>query len=75
MLFFSAEDLCSSILRTHRETSQYRVEDLQKWKLFSREEIQAYQNKVMRWDSDPLLHFPISPYILVPLFTAYSHGI
>ncbi|CAL8247221.1 unnamed protein product [Lota lota] len=45
----SREDLCSSILRSHRETSQYRVEELQdlKWKLFSREEIQAYQNKTM----------------------------
>ncbi|KAK0147839.1 Nuclear receptor ROR-alpha [Merluccius polli] len=43
------EDLCSSILRSHRETSQYRVEELQalKWKLFSREEIQAYQNKTV----------------------------
>ncbi|KAJ3598643.1 hypothetical protein NHX12_002148 [Muraenolepis orangiensis] len=43
------EDLCSSILRSHRETSQYRAEELQalKWKLFSREEIQAYQSKTM----------------------------
>ncbi|KAG7282151.1 hypothetical protein CRUP_034898, partial [Coryphaenoides rupestris] len=43
------EDLCSSILRSHRETSQYRVEDLQKWKLFSREEILAYQNKGVKY--------------------------
>ncbi|CAL8360804.1 unnamed protein product [Arctogadus glacialis] len=45
----SREDLCGSILRSHRETSQYRVEELHdlKWKLFNREEIQAYQNKTM----------------------------
>ncbi|XP_068179437.1 nuclear receptor ROR-alpha A isoform X2 [Antennarius striatus] len=41
------DELCASIVRSHRETSQCRVEELQalKWKLFSREEIQAYQNK------------------------------
>ncbi|XP_026172841.1 nuclear receptor ROR-alpha A isoform X2 [Mastacembelus armatus] len=41
------DELCASIVRSHRETSQCRVEDLQalRWKLFSREEIQAYQNK------------------------------
>ncbi|XP_036071858.1 nuclear receptor ROR-alpha B isoform X2 [Oryzias melastigma] len=41
------EDLCASIVRSHRETSQYRLEELQalRWKLFSREEIQAYQSK------------------------------
>lgn len=46
---FSSEELCASILRSHRETSQIRLEELQalKWKLFSREEIQAYQSKVM----------------------------
>lgn len=44
---FSSEDLCASIVRSHRETSQYRLEELQalRWKLFSREEIQAYQSK------------------------------
>ncbi|XP_029695254.1 nuclear receptor ROR-alpha A isoform X2 [Takifugu rubripes] len=41
------DELCASIVRAHRETSQYRVEELQvlRWKLFSREEIQAYQIK------------------------------
>ncbi|KAM4600627.1 nuclear receptor ROR-alpha B [Polymixia lowei] len=41
------DELCGSILRSHRETSQYRVEELQalRWKVFSREEIQAYQSK------------------------------
>nr|XP_046255921.1 nuclear receptor ROR-alpha A isoform X1 [Scatophagus argus] len=41
------DELCASIVRSHRETSQYRVEELQalRWKLFSREEIQAYQSK------------------------------
>uniref|UniRef100_A0A3P9I7W4 RAR-related orphan receptor C n=1 Tax=Oryzias latipes TaxID=8090 RepID=A0A3P9I7W4_ORYLA len=41
------EDLCASIVRSHRETSQHRLEELQalRWKLFSREEIQAYQSK------------------------------
>ncbi|XP_046906165.1 nuclear receptor ROR-alpha B isoform X2 [Hypomesus transpacificus] len=43
------EELCGSIVRSHRETSQYRVEELQglKWKVFSREEIHAYQSKSM----------------------------
>lgn len=43
-----SDELCASIMRAHRETSQYRVEELQglRWKLFSREEIQAYQSKV-----------------------------
>ncbi|XP_042280180.1 nuclear receptor ROR-alpha A [Thunnus albacares] len=41
------DELCASIVRSHRETCQYRVEELQalRWKLFSREEIQAYQSK------------------------------
>ncbi|GAA6220676.1 nuclear receptor ROR-beta-like isoform X2 [Lates japonicus] len=41
------DELCASIVRSHRETSQYRVEELQalKWKVFSREEYQAYQSK------------------------------
>lgn len=35
-------------MRSHRETSQYRVEELQalRWKVFSREEIHSYQSKV-----------------------------
>lgn len=43
-----SDELCANIVRAHRETSQYRVEELQvlRWKLFSREEIQAYQSKV-----------------------------
>ncbi|XP_032374866.1 nuclear receptor ROR-alpha A isoform X3 [Etheostoma spectabile] len=43
----SIDELCASIVRSHRETSKYRVEELQalRWKLFSREEIQAYQSK------------------------------
>ncbi|XP_078027666.1 nuclear receptor ROR-alpha B isoform X2 [Epinephelus lanceolatus] len=41
------DELCASIVRSHRETSQYRVEELQalRWKLLSRDEIQAYQSK------------------------------
>ncbi|KAF5907706.1 nuclear receptor ROR-alpha-like, partial [Clarias magur] len=41
------EELCASIFRSHRETSQYRVEELRalKWKIFSGEEVHAYQNK------------------------------
>ncbi|KAJ8398517.1 hypothetical protein AAFF_G00427720 [Aldrovandia affinis] len=41
------EEICASIVRSHRETSQYRVEELQalRWKVFSREEIHAYQSK------------------------------
>lgn len=47
-----SDELCASIVRSHRETSQYRVEELQalRWKLFSREEIQTYQNKVYQPD-------------------------
>ncbi|TSK34834.1 Phosphatidylinositol 4-phosphate 5-kinase type-1 alpha [Bagarius yarrelli] len=43
------EELCASIFRSHRETSQYCVEELRalRWKIFSREEIQIYQNKSM----------------------------
>ncbi|XP_041842706.1 nuclear receptor ROR-alpha B isoform X2 [Melanotaenia boesemani] len=43
------DELCASIVRSHRETSQYRPEELQalRWKLFSREEIQAYQSKTV----------------------------
>ncbi|XP_028326367.1 nuclear receptor ROR-alpha A isoform X2 [Gouania willdenowi] len=43
----SLDDMCASIVRSHRETSQYRVEELQvlRWKLYSREEIQVYQSK------------------------------
>lgn len=41
------EEVCASIVRSHRETSQYRVEELQalRWKVFNREEIHAYQSK------------------------------
>ncbi|KAF7669744.1 hypothetical protein LDENG_00146950 [Lucifuga dentata] len=41
------DELCASIVHSHRETTQHRVEELQalRWKLFSREEIQAYQSK------------------------------
>ncbi|XP_048882347.1 nuclear receptor ROR-alpha A isoform X3 [Brienomyrus brachyistius] len=41
------EEFCASILRSHRETSQYQVEELQalRWKFFTREEILAYQSK------------------------------
>uniref|UniRef100_A0A8B9L0F0 RAR-related orphan receptor C n=1 Tax=Astyanax mexicanus TaxID=7994 RepID=A0A8B9L0F0_ASTMX len=40
-------ELCASIVRSHRETSQYHVEEVQalRWKIFSREEIHAYQSK------------------------------
>lgn len=43
------EELCDSIVRSHRDTSQFRLEELQalRWKLFSREEIHAYQSKVL----------------------------
>ncbi|XP_026084187.1 nuclear receptor ROR-alpha-like [Carassius auratus] len=52
-LFFSyqtslhIEELSASIVRSHRETTQYRPEELQalRWKVFSREEIHAYQSK------------------------------
>uniref|UniRef100_W5LIH7 Nuclear receptor ROR-alpha-like n=1 Tax=Astyanax mexicanus TaxID=7994 RepID=W5LIH7_ASTMX len=41
------EELCASIVRSHRETSQYHVEEVQalRWKIFRREEIHAYQSK------------------------------
>ncbi|XP_063736289.1 nuclear receptor ROR-alpha B isoform X2 [Eleginops maclovinus] len=41
------DELCASIVRSHRETTQYRAEELQalRWKVLSREEIQAYQSK------------------------------
>ncbi|XP_052433662.1 nuclear receptor ROR-alpha A isoform X2 [Carassius gibelio] len=41
------EELSASIVRSHRETTQYRPEELQalRWKVFSREEIHAYQSK------------------------------
>ncbi|KAK2910233.1 nuclear receptor ROR-alpha B isoform X1 [Channa argus] len=41
------DELCASIVRSYRETSQYRVEELQalRWKLFCRDEIQAFQSK------------------------------
>uniref|UniRef100_A0A8C1TX79 RAR-related orphan receptor C n=1 Tax=Cyprinus carpio TaxID=7962 RepID=A0A8C1TX79_CYPCA len=41
------EDISASIIRSHRETTQYRPEQLQalRWKVFSREEIHAYQSK------------------------------
>uniref|UniRef100_A0A4W4GYK6 RAR-related orphan receptor C n=1 Tax=Electrophorus electricus TaxID=8005 RepID=A0A4W4GYK6_ELEEL len=43
------EELCASIVRSHRETSQYRVDELQtlRWKIFSREEVHAYQSKTV----------------------------
>lgn len=54
-----SDELCASIVRAHRETSQYRVEELQvlRWKLFSREEIQAYQIKVYQPRSAFISHF------------------
>ncbi|XP_051920475.1 nuclear receptor ROR-alpha A isoform X1 [Hippocampus zosterae] len=41
------DELCDSIVRSNKDTCQYRAEELQalKWKMFSREEIQAYQSK------------------------------
>lgn len=50
-LWFS-DELCASIVRSHRETTQYRVEELQalRWKVLSREEIQVYQSKVNQPD-------------------------
>lgn len=41
------DELCASIVCSHRETSQYRVEEQQalQWKQFSREEVQVYQSK------------------------------
>lgn len=59
---FFSDELCASIVRSHRETSQYRVEELQalRWKLFSREEIQAYQSKVYQPDYCLVLKLPLS---------------
>ncbi|XP_058862172.1 nuclear receptor ROR-alpha A-like isoform X2 [Acipenser ruthenus] len=39
--------LTANIVKSHRETCQYRVEELQalRWKVFSREEVLAYQSK------------------------------
>ncbi|XP_051999623.1 nuclear receptor ROR-alpha A-like isoform X1 [Xyrauchen texanus] len=41
------EELCVSIVRSHRETTHYRPEEIQtlRWKVFSREEIHVYQSK------------------------------
>ncbi|XP_077432468.1 nuclear receptor ROR-alpha A isoform X2 [Vanacampus margaritifer] len=41
------DELCDSIVRSNKDTCQYRAEELQalKWKMFSREEIQAYHSK------------------------------
>nr|XP_057940103.1 nuclear receptor ROR-alpha B [Doryrhamphus excisus] len=41
------DELCASIVRSNKDTSQFRAEELHalKWKVFSREEVQAYQNK------------------------------
>lgn len=54
-----SDELCANIVRAHRETSQYRVEELQvlRWKLFSREEIQAYQIKVYQPRRAFISHF------------------
>lgn len=54
-----SDELCASIVRAHRETSQYRVEELQglRWKLFSREEIQVYQSKVNQPRGLGISHF------------------
>ncbi|XP_069041168.1 nuclear receptor ROR-alpha A isoform X4 [Lepisosteus oculatus] len=43
------DELCASIVRSHRETCQYRVEDLQalRYKVFSGEEVLAYQRKLV----------------------------
>uniref|UniRef100_A0A8B9SHI2 RAR related orphan receptor C n=1 Tax=Anas platyrhynchos TaxID=8839 RepID=A0A8B9SHI2_ANAPL len=45
-----AELLAQDVLRSHRETSQPRAEELQqrRWETFSREEICAYQRKPMQ---------------------------
>lgn len=61
----SSDELCASIVRSHRETSQYRVEELQalRWKLFSREEIQTYQNKVYQRDGCFFLAFTLPLYL------------
>ncbi|XP_001344049.3 nuclear receptor ROR-alpha A-like isoform X2 [Danio rerio] len=41
------EELAASIIRSHKETTQYRLEELQalRWKVFSREEVHIYQSK------------------------------
>ncbi|KAM9806838.1 nuclear receptor ROR-alpha A isoform 1-T1 [Syngnathus typhle] len=41
------DELCDRIVRSNKDTCQYQAEELQalKWKMFSREEIQAYQSK------------------------------
>lgn len=51
-IYIFSDELCASIVRSHRETSQYRVEELQalRWKVFNREEIQTYQSKVYQPD-------------------------
>lgn len=69
--FSSSDELCTSIVRSHRETSQYRPEELQafRWKLFSREEIQAYQSKVLPTGS--LFHPPLFFLISLKLFLAW----
>ncbi|XP_058877557.1 nuclear receptor ROR-gamma-like [Acipenser ruthenus] len=43
----SSDCLTANIVKSHRETCQYRVEELQalRWKVFSREEVLAYQSK------------------------------
>ncbi|XP_066577223.1 nuclear receptor ROR-alpha A [Amia ocellicauda] len=43
------EELCAGVVRAHRETSQCRMEAVPSlyWKLFSREEISAFQSKPM----------------------------
>ncbi|XP_076844650.1 nuclear receptor ROR-alpha A isoform X2 [Brachyhypopomus gauderio] len=40
-------EMCAIIVRSHRETSQYHVDEIQalRWKIFSREEVHIYQSK------------------------------
>ncbi|XP_076135846.1 nuclear receptor ROR-alpha A isoform X1 [Alosa pseudoharengus] len=49
LLHIRIEELCDSIVRSHRETSQYPVEELQalRWKIFTREEVQIYHSKTV----------------------------
>ncbi|XP_062395152.1 nuclear receptor ROR-alpha A isoform X2 [Sardina pilchardus] len=49
LLHIHIEELCDSIVRSHRETSQYPVEELQalRWKIFTREEVQIYHSKTV----------------------------
>lgn len=63
--FLFPDELCASIVRSHRETSQYRVEELLalRWKLLSREEIQAYQSKVYKPDDSLRGGFKIPSHI------------